>query len=119
MFSGIYTGSVYFDVMSQGLLLGSLVCPLYNTIIVKTHRRTEDIGHKCEGVRLANFTSAIYLVRNPYNIILAEFNRKNAGKVDVAPKEAFEGKGILPLNIIENEAKHRRSFGKNILYLNL
>lgn len=46
----------------------------------------------CDGVTNLNYRKAIYIARNPYHAILAEFNRK-AGKVKVMPKEKFLGSG--------------------------
>lgn len=94
LFAGIFTGSIYFDKHSNELLKGSLVCPLNKVFIVKTHLTNSGIiGGKCEHEHSLTFSKAIYVSRSPYNAILAEFNRKHAGKTRIVSPEKFTGRG--------------------------
>ena len=91
--SGIYTGSIYTDGMAK-TLHGSAVCPVNKTIIVKTHELSDKIKrHDCQAVYQHAFKKAIYIIRNPYNAILAEFNRLHAGKTKTVTKAQFATKG--------------------------
>ena len=92
--SGIYTGSIYGDAMARQALHGSAVCPVNKTMIVKTHLMSDGIKrHNCHAKYQHAFKKAIYIIRNPYNAILAEFNRLHAGKTKTVTKAQFETKG--------------------------
>ena len=49
--------------------------------------------HNCHAKYQHAFKKAIYIIRNPYNAILAEFNRLHAGKTKTVTKAQFETKG--------------------------
>lgn len=92
--SGIFTGSVYYDSKANAMLSGSKLCPIGNVFIVKTHTLGNTLRRpKCEHTSTLNYHKAIYIIRNPYDTILAEFNRQNGGKVQSASKEAFNTPG--------------------------
>lgn len=81
--------------MARKILLGSTGCPTNNEFIVKTHAAHDTIDkYACSGKIEHAFKKAIYILRNPYNAIIAEFNRKHAGKTQTASPEKFQGKGM-------------------------
>ena len=101
------TGSVYHDYV----FAGSKVCPVRTKLfIVKTHRTDNSLKlHRdCVemGITKLDFSSAIYIIRNPYNAILAEFNRQHNDLPQiekgmyVAPKESFNTSGKLSSDYI-------------------
>ena len=76
--SGLMTGSVYQDQTllkngfpGEGIQDGRV-------IVVKTHE-----------LRRSNYTKAILIIRDPYEAILAEFNRQNGGHIGHARPKAF------------------------------
>ncbi|XP_077977094.1 sialate:O-sulfotransferase 2-like [Glandiceps talaboti] len=82
--SGIYTGSIGND---RGLFRGGFRGQLEdyrkgNTLIVKTHY--------CD--RKHEFSSAILLIRNPYNAIIAEYRRRHGDHVSRFPLQNITGK---------------------------
>ncbi|XP_060567514.1 WSCD family member GA21586-like [Ruditapes philippinarum] len=95
--TGILTGSLYSD---RGAFDGSKMCPARGKIfVVKTHGR-DYVGRKTDCMRLnitrINYSKAIYIIRNPYNALLADFNRVIQTRkhvvnpqIDLAPKEMF------------------------------
>ena len=73
--TGYYTGSVYFDKsLYNGGFIGEKE-PIRDgtTIVVKNH---DLMGYKVPGLSYAK--GIILLVRNPYDAILAEFNRRES-----------------------------------------
>ncbi|XP_050667635.1 WSCD family member AGAP003962 [Leptidea sinapis] len=93
--TGIMTGSVYMD---YGLKLHGF--PAENVtdgsvLVVKTHE-TPTTNRK--------YDSAILLIRNPRDALLADFNRLHKGHIGTAPKSAFKRKS--------NE--HRSSWSKYV-----
>ncbi|XP_045215816.1 WSCD family member CG9164-like [Mercenaria mercenaria] len=95
--TGTLTGSIYTDWNFKG----SEMCPARGKIyIVKTHDpNNRTVSHdKCRemGIYTLNYTKAVLILRNPYEALLAEFNRQqslhnswNPG-VGLAPKSDFE-----------------------------
>ena len=95
------TGSIYKDTVFDG----SKLCPARgNVFIVKTHRTDNSLQNHPDCIKIGktklNFSSAIYILRNPYNAILAEFNRQHkkrtkpdkrtsAVEMGIATKECF------------------------------
>lgn len=82
--TGIVTGSIYMD---YGLRMHGF--PAENVtdgsvLVVKTH--------EAPPADLNKFQSAILLIRNPRNAILADFNRLHKGHIGTAPKSAFKKK---------------------------
>ncbi|RVE53976.1 hypothetical protein evm_001379 [Chilo suppressalis] len=82
--TGIVTGSVYMD---YGLRVHGF--PAENVtdgsvLVVKTHEAPPLDPNK--------FKSALLLIRNPRNAILADFNRVHKGHIGTAPKSAFQRK---------------------------
>lgn len=97
LFSGIYTGSVYTDPFKIPLP-GSLNCPLNNEFIIKTHYGHDKIEKEsCNGTIEHAFKKAIYILRNPYNTLIAEFNRRNAGQGGTANLAKFQSEGMYVL----------------------
>ena len=98
MFSGIATGSIYHGAWKmRRSFIGERLCPSNNSVfIIKTHdhpyNNVSKKFKKCTEPNI-NYTRAVVLLRNPYNAILAEFNRIKNGKTSVATKEAFETEG--------------------------
>ncbi|CAG9559437.1 unnamed protein product [Danaus chrysippus] len=80
--TGVVTGSIYMD---YGLRMHGF--PAENVtdgsvLVVKTHEAPPLESDK--------FKSAILLIRNPRDAILADFNRLHKGHVGTAPKSAFK-----------------------------
>ncbi|XP_050353576.1 WSCD family member AGAP003962 [Nymphalis io] len=80
--TGIVTGSVYMD---YGLRMHGF--PAENVtdgsvLVVKTH--------EAPPIEVDKFKSAILLIRNPRDAILADFNRLHKGHIGTAPKSAFK-----------------------------
>ncbi|XP_063833242.1 WSCD family member AAEL009094 [Ostrinia nubilalis] len=82
--TGIVTGSIYMDhslrvhgFPAENITDGSV-------LVVKTHE-APPIGRD-------KFKSAILLIRNPRDAILADFNRLHKGHIGTAPKSAFKKK---------------------------
>ncbi|KAG7303723.1 hypothetical protein JYU34_012282 [Plutella xylostella] len=80
--TGYLTGSVYNDVglrrngfPAENVTNGSV-------LVVKTHYMPNDIS--------SYYKSAILLIRNPRDAILAEFNRRLQGHIGTVPKSAFK-----------------------------
>lgn len=94
LLSGLYTGSVYYDSKANEILTGSKVCPIGNVLIVKTHSLGNGLRRlKCGEIQTLDYRKAVYIVRNPYNAILAEFNREQGGKVATVTRETFSTQG--------------------------
>ena len=81
--TGIHTGTVYSakNVNMKGIFKGEGV-RTGKVIAIKTHEKNYVI-----------FDRAIVLIRNPYDAILADFNRRAAGKVGYANNQLFETAG--------------------------
>ncbi|XP_075983949.1 WSCD family member AAEL009094 [Anticarsia gemmatalis] len=82
--TGIVTGSIYMD---YGLRVHGF--PAENVtdgsvLVVKTH--------EAPPIEPDKFKSAILLIRNPRDAILADFNRLHKGHIGTAPKSAFKKK---------------------------
>ncbi|KAG6455330.1 hypothetical protein O3G_MSEX009164 [Manduca sexta] len=82
--TGIVTGSIYMD---YGLRVHGF--PAENVtdgsvLVVKTH--------EAPPLEPDKFKSAILLIRNPRDAILADFNRLHKGHIGTAPKSAFKRK---------------------------
>ncbi|XP_068623422.1 WSCD family member AAEL009094 [Battus philenor] len=80
--TGIVTGSIYMD---YGLRVHGF--PAENVtdgtvLVVKTH--------EAPPLETDKFKSAILLIRNPRDAILADFNRLHKGHIGTAPKSAFK-----------------------------
>ncbi|CAH2094052.1 unnamed protein product [Euphydryas editha] len=80
--TGVVTGSVYMD---YGLRMHGF--PAENVtdgsvLVVKTH--------EAPPLEVDKFKSAILLIRNPRDAILADFNRLHKGHIGTAPKSAFK-----------------------------
>ncbi|KAI0242306.1 WSC domain-containing protein 2 [Lamellibrachia satsuma] len=82
--TGVYTGSVYSDKVlvkegfpGEGLTNGSV-------IVIKTHWNFEN--HE-----IGKFTRAILIIRNPFEAIVSEYNRRQTqSHTGIAPASAFE-----------------------------
>jgi len=96
--TGVSTGSVYKDValLKNGFPAESVVNG--SVLAVKTHEwgpATRDM-----------FTKAILLIRDPFDSILAEFNRRSGGHVGHASQEKFNrDKGRFWQDFVINKAK--------------
>ncbi|KAL4218585.1 WSC domain-containing protein 1 [Mactra antiquata] len=93
--TGIYTGSIYPDILIN--MPGSHRCPwLGEVYIIKTHRARNYVSHpKCRRSKMktsTSFDSAIFILRNPYDAFVSEFNRIEGGKVGLARPEQFNSK---------------------------
>jgi hypothetical protein len=80
---GIYTGSVY----NSGILIRSGEFPgeKYQdgrVLVIKTHQRN-----------VTKFLRAVVIIRDPFDAILAEFNRQKASKTVAAPRIFFNTSG--------------------------
>ena len=74
------------------------MCPINNVIFVKTHAKSNVLlRDKCEGKTTLDYRKAIFLIRNPFHSIIADFNRRRTNKTSVAAQGEFktEGKSIL------------------------
>lgn len=83
--TGISTGSVYKDV---ALLRNGFPAESVNNgsvIVVKTHEYGPDVRK--------NFDAAILVVRDPFDSVLAEFNRRSGGHIGHASVEKFRKDG--------------------------
>ncbi|XP_077870060.1 sialate:O-sulfotransferase 2-like [Saccoglossus kowalevskii] len=87
--TGIYTGSVYRNMMLFRNGFRGETEDLKNgrTVVVKTH--------KYDKTHINLFEKAVVLFRNPYSSILAEFNREKANETRNAPVESFLEEGWL------------------------
>ena len=56
------------------------------TIVIKTH-------HHSGRDTSIEYDKAVLVIRNPFDALLAEFNRRNSGKTSVAPKQLFLSNG--------------------------
>jgi len=80
--TGVSTGSVYKDV---ALLRNGFPAESVNNgsvIVIKTHEYGSDVRDK--------FEAAILLIRDPFDSILAEFNRRSGGHIGHASPEKFK-----------------------------
>ncbi|KPJ12439.1 WSCD family member AGAP003962 [Papilio machaon] len=80
--TGIVTGSVYMDYNLRKHGFPAENISDGSVLVVKTHEYAPS--------NLEQFESAVLLIRNPRDAILAEFNRINSGHTGFAPKSAFE-----------------------------
>lgn len=87
MLLGYLTGSVYHDAAlsirgfpGEGISNGSM-------IVVKTHE------HGTSGRQ--PFSKAIFLLRNPFKVLLSEFNRRSGGHLGHAPVSKLNDTGEL------------------------
>ncbi|KAL4218815.1 WSC domain-containing protein 1 [Mactra antiquata] len=92
--TGVYTGSIYYEDNFNG----SKVCPLTGGVfIIKTHLRRNHVDHiRCKKLNIStprSFDQAIIILRNPYDAMIAEFNRRHGrrdgGKLGVVNRTAF------------------------------
>ncbi|KPJ12437.1 WSCD family member AGAP003962 [Papilio machaon] len=86
--TGIVTGSVSLDYSLRKKGFPAENISDGSVLVVKTH--------KYPPKNLNKFESAVLLIRNPRDAILAEFNRINSGHTGIAPKSAFEMKVRAP-----------------------
>ncbi|KAL4229674.1 WSC domain-containing protein 1 [Mactra antiquata] len=114
--TGIYTGSLYLDPHFN--MTGSGRCPLLGEVyIIKTHQAKDDItSSTCEPSLMKNLTiydKAIFILRNPFDAFVAEFNRRKGGgkHSGLAKQEHFKSKGWE--NYVKGALKRWR---KTILY---
>lgn len=92
--AGLHSGSVYWDAKANGSMEGSKVCPVNKVLIVKTHAKGNGIPKpKCGDIKTLDYRKAIFLTRNPYNSILAEFNRRHANKTTAVSRDMFYTSG--------------------------
>lgn len=79
--SGLATGSLYSD--SSLTAAGFLGEGIHNSsvLVVKTHASPSTMSQ--------DFRQALLLMRNPYDVILAEFNRRQAGHLGHAREDDF------------------------------
>ncbi|XP_041097287.1 LOW QUALITY PROTEIN: WSC domain-containing protein 1 [Polyodon spathula] len=84
--TGYYTGSYYFDgtLYNKGFKGEKDYWKSGRTICVKTH----ESGKR----EIEMYDSAILLIRNPYNSLMAEFNRKCAGHLGYASEQHWKSK---------------------------
>ena len=92
---GLLTGSVYKDyaLLKNGFPAESVVNS--SVSVVKTH----EFG---EGT-IKSFNKVILLIRNPYEALQAEFNRRSGGHVGHAPAEKYSKE---QWQILENFCEH-------------
>ena len=78
---GIATGSIYCGVVKD-TFIGE--CRRYNnrTIVIKTHLLPKR--------NKVPYDKVVLLIRNPFDAIVAEYNRIKVGKLAVAPIEVFQ-----------------------------
>ena len=85
MLVGYYTGSLYTDtVLMKGGLLGENVKD-GRAIAIKSH----EVKNK------HNFRKVILLIRNPYDTIVAEFNRRLGGHTKRISQDMFSQRSKL------------------------
>ncbi|XP_053406089.1 uncharacterized protein LOC128559085 isoform X2 [Mercenaria mercenaria] len=100
--TGTFTGSIYTDWNFKG----SELCPARGNIyIVKTHipsdKATSHVKCREIGVSTLNYTKAVLILRNPYQALLAEFNRQQSTSysgnpgVGIAPKSDFKTSQLM------------------------
>ncbi|XP_013145776.1 PREDICTED: WSCD family member GA21586-like [Papilio polytes] len=89
--TGIVTGSVSLDYSLRKRGFPAENISDGSVLVVKTH--------KYPPKHLRKFESAVLLIRNPRDAILAEFNRIISGHTGLAPKSAFEMKVRAPKRI--------------------
>lgn len=82
-----------------------------NVIFVKTHDANNTFQRSnCEGIGIPEdrmvFDKAVFLTRNPYNAVLAEFSRKNAGKRDTVTEDMFTEEGSFSYSLLPT-SQHR------------
>lgn len=86
--TGVYTGSLYEDKMAH--FPGSKHCPTkVGVTVLKTHMSSNQVVRP--GCPNAVFSRSIFILRNPYDAIIADFNRINGGKVGIADRNSFNG----------------------------
>ncbi|XP_068167469.1 sialate:O-sulfotransferase 2-like [Antennarius striatus] len=105
--TGFYTGSVYSDkvLYSHGFKGEREDWRNGTTVCIKTHNL------KMEGI--IEFESSILLIRNPYNSLMAEFNRQHGGHTGFASEDDWKGEGWTVY--ARNNAVSWRSFALNWL----
>eukprot|EP01038_Epipyxis_sp_PR26KG_P016023 gene16023-21749_t len=100
--TGIYSGSVYTDSTLLEALPGEISCSL-NVSVVKVHPTTHsfeslrlgnfpsDDNYKCNRGGIKEFRRAILLLRNPYDSIWSEYQRRvTESHVKCIKKESFD-----------------------------
>ena len=79
---------------------GENLCPSSKKmLLVKTH----DMGAgkitkracRSKGVRRVSLNKAVYILRNPFNTLVADFNYNKAGKTKVAPLKLFSTESMF------------------------
>lgn len=80
--SGIASTSVYCGVVRE-TFFAECKRDKSKTIVIKTHRLATNES-------IDKFDKAILIIRNPYDAILAEFNRRHANKTSAADREEFD-----------------------------
>ena len=68
----------------QSTFIGQCKQNSNRTIVVKTH--------ELSGKSSNEYDKAVLIIRNPFDALLAEFNRRNSGKTLVASKQSFLSK---------------------------
>ena len=93
--AGIATGSV-FDGFIRKTFKGEKLCPTDKEVfVIKTHFASNRISRqkrKCTRKRVP-YKKAVLILRNPYDAILAEYNRRHGGKKGYAKEILFYGQG--------------------------
>lgn len=107
--TGVYTGSVYCDTTLKAVFPGEHVCS-GNVLAVKTHHPDsislpKDMG---QYLKKNNFDKAIVIVRNPFDALVSEANRrwnkryKIERHLGLAKESTFIGKVISFIFLIRN-----------------
>jgi len=91
--SGIQTGSLY-DSFLKNTFNGETLCPSSkDMLLVKTHDRgagkTKKRACRAKHVDGILLHKAVYILRNPFNALVAYFNYGTAGMTKVAPQKMF------------------------------
>ncbi|XP_045185358.2 WSCD family member CG9164-like [Mercenaria mercenaria] len=85
--TGIYTGSIYPDKLAK--FTGSHRCPTDGSVfIVKTHSRNVTATRR--GCKSMTYSRVIYILRNQFDSVIAEFNRQQLGKTTYASMNEFK-----------------------------
>ena len=78
--------------------------------IVKTHRQDDSLITHDDCVKIGskrlNFSCAIYIIRNPYNAFLAEFNRQSKQKGKLGNRTSNNKMGMKLLMLSNDNGNH-------------
>jgi hypothetical protein len=122
--TGVYTGSVYNDKTLLDALPGEFTCD-WSVSVVKVHPHTHTFkdlydgtfnsdANKCKRGSVKRFERAVLLIRNPYDSIWSEYQRRvTQSHVSGIPKSKFDwhrwqanaaGAALINQSLVDDES---------------